>query len=52
MTKTELEDVVIGLLVIVKRNVTGWERGFSDSEVKEMRKIWNQNLSESSPNYW
>lgn len=52
MTKADLEDVAIRLLVIVKRNVTDWERHFSDKEVREIRKIWNTGLAEGHDGYW
>jgi hypothetical protein len=52
LTKTEWENLAVDLLAIVKRNVTGWERDFSEKEVKELRKAWNENLCEGDDGYW
>ncbi len=52
MTKADLEEMVIRLIVIAKRNETNWERHFSESEEKALRKIWNYGLAEHDRDYW
>lgn len=52
MTKADLEDIIITLTMIAKRNETNWESKFSDSEVKAIRKIWNHGLAKGDDDYW
>ena len=51
-TKTNLSDLIVDLLVIVKRNETGWERHFSDEQLRALRRVWNDGLFSTDQDYW
>lgn len=52
MNKEDIKNLVVQLVMVAKRNETGWERHFSDSEVAQLRKIWNDGLPEYDADYW
>lgn len=52
MKKQDLKEIIIGLIMVARRNETDWERNFPDADVREMRQIWNAGMSREDPDYW
>ena len=52
MTKEQWINVALKLAAQSRRTQTGWERDFTEAEIKALRKEWNQNTYDGDTDYW